>query len=53
MEGELKEVTEEQITVVTREKRRIEGRKSKEWVEEDHLIPFEDIVETKIVITFK
>lgn len=53
IEGELIAVTELDITLKTREKRRIEGRKSKEWVEEEHLIPFTEIEETKIVITFK
>jgi len=53
IEGLLKAVDEEKITVMTREKRRIEGRKSKEWVEEDHLLTFENIRETKIVISFK
>jgi ribosome maturation factor RimP len=53
IEGLLKEVDEEKVTVMTREKRRIEGRKSKEWVEEDHVFAFTDIEETKIVISFK
>jgi len=38
--------------VTTREKRRIEGRKAKEWVEEQHPFPFADVHWTKVVISF-
>ncbi|NQX90631.1 MAG: ribosome assembly cofactor RimP [Flavobacteriales bacterium] len=53
LEGELINVQENEILVKTREKRRIEGRKAKEWVEEEHSIPFENIIETKVIIAFK
>lgn len=39
--------------VKVREKRRIEGRKSKEWVEEVFRLPYEEINEAKVVISFK
>ena len=53
IEGELKAVDENLITVETRTKERIEGRKAKRWVEHQHQIPFENIKETKVVISFK
>ena len=53
VEGELVAVDEAGITVKIREKRRIEGRKAKEWVEEDQVWPFEQIQSTKVVISFK
>ena len=53
LEGLLKAVTEEQIVLETREKVRVEGRKKKEWVVTEHVIPFADIIETKVVISFK
>jgi len=36
-----------------REKRRVEGRKSKEWVEETFVLPYDQIKEAKVVISFK
>jgi len=51
-EGVLKTVTEDEIVVTTKEKKRIEGRKKKEWVEEDITIPMSEIKETKLIITF-
>ncbi len=51
-EGVLKSVTENEIVVTTKEKKRIEGRKKKEWVEKDITIPMNEIKETKIIITF-
>jgi len=53
IQGELKSVEDEVITVETRTKERIEGRKAKRWVERQHQIPFENIKETKVVISFK
>jgi len=52
IEGLLKSVTEEEIVITTREKKRIEGRKKKEWVEENHTFKMNEIKETKIIITF-
>jgi len=53
IEGELKEVNENDFLLVSRKKERIEGRKSKEWVETEHLLQYSDIIETKVLITFK
>ena len=53
LEGLMTTVNEDAIQITTREKRRIEGRKSKEWVEETHEIKIEDIREAKVVISFK
>lgn len=53
IQGELKSVDDNLITVETRTKERIEGRKAKRWVERQHQIPFENIKETKVVISFK
>lgn len=53
LKGELIGVEQTEIVVKTRSKERIEGRKAKQWVEKEHRLPFEDIVETRIVISFK
>jgi len=52
IEGVLKSANENEIVVTTKEKKRIEGRKKKEWVEEDHTFKMSEIKETKIIITF-
>lgn len=52
IEGELVSAEGERITLKTREKKRIEGRKAKEWVEELMEIPTETIKETLIKIVF-
>ena len=53
VEGKLTKATEEAITIVIREKRRIEGRKAKEWVEEEQTYPLSDLDWTKVQISFK
>jgi ribosome maturation factor RimP len=53
LEGELMAATDESITVRTTRKERIEGRKKKETIIEDHIVPMREIKETKIVISFK
>ncbi|GAB5417196.1 MAG: ribosome assembly cofactor RimP [Crocinitomicaceae bacterium] len=53
IEGELIAATQKEITVQTTRKERIEGRKKKETIIEDHVIPMDQIKETKIVISFK
>ena len=53
VEGELVRVDDEAITLKIREKRRIEGRKAKEWVEEEQVWPLNQIASTKVVISFK
>jgi ribosome maturation factor RimP len=53
VEGELIRVDEDSITLKIKEKRRIEGRKAKEWVEEDVVWPFAQIQATKVVVSFK
>jgi len=53
LEGELVEVTEEFILLTDKVKERIEGRKSKQWVEKEYKFPFSEIKETKVVISFK
>jgi len=52
IEGTLKSASEDEIVITTREKKRIEGRKKKEWIEEDHTFKMNEIKETKIIITF-
>ena len=52
-EGLLTEVNEHDIVVLTRIKERIEGRKAKKWVETKQHINFDDIKETKVIISFK
>jgi ribosome maturation factor RimP len=53
IEGELVAATENDITVRISRKERIEGRKKKETIIEDHTVPMEQIKETKIIISFK
>lgn len=53
VEGVLIAATEETVTLKTREKKRIEGRKAKEWVEEEHTFALEDLDWTKVQISFK
>jgi len=53
VEGLLEEVTEEGIRLTDKVKERIEGRKSKHWVDKEYLFSFEEIKETKVVISFK
>lgn len=50
--GTLTEANPEVIALEFKEKRRIEGRKAKEWVTEKISIPMEDIKETRIEIVF-
>ena len=53
IEGDLIAATEKEITVQTARKERIEGKKKKETIVEDHVIPMSNVKETKIVISFK
>ena len=58
LEGELVSVEEEEgelksLVLKTREKKRIEGRKAKEWVEEEHQFQAGEIEWTKVIISFK
>ncbi len=52
-EGLLEQVTETGIELSDRVKERIEGRKSKQWVDKTYSFDFENILETKVVISFK
>lgn len=52
-EGELVAVNEEDVVIMTRAKERIEGRKAKQWIETEHTLKYKDIMETKVVISFK
>lgn len=53
IEGEMIAATESEITVRTSRKERLEGRKKKETIIEDHVLTMEQIKETKIIISFK
>ena len=53
IEGLLKEVSDTGIVLETSSKQRLEGKKKKVLVVENHQIAFEDIKETKVVISFK
>lgn len=52
LEGVLTSVEDDHFVVQTREKRRIEGRKAKEWVEENHVFDFANVHWTKVMISF-
>lgn len=51
--GLMIDATPEQITLQTERKERIEGKKKKETIVEDHTFTMDQIKETKIVISFK
>lgn len=53
IEGELKAVSEKAVVVENSRKEKIEGKKKKELIVEQHVLPMEHIKETKIVISFK
>jgi ribosome maturation factor RimP len=53
VEGTLTQVNSSHISILTKEKERIEGRKAKRWVETKTDIPFADIKETRVIISFK
>ena len=52
IEGTLTKATEEGIVVERKEKRRIEGKKKKEWVTEEFEFTYDQIKETKLIISF-
>jgi len=57
-EGELISVQEDEgevlgLVLKTREKKRVEGRKAKQWVEEEHQFSIDDLEWTKVIISFK
>ena len=51
--GTMIDATPEQIVVQTTRKEKIEGKKKKEVIVEDHVLPMNKVKETKIVISFK
>lgn len=53
IEGTLSKVTDENISLSARVRELVEGTKKKAWVEKETILPFEEINETKIVISFK
>ena len=58
IEGELIKIDEEEgemsgLVLKTQEKKRIEGRKAKQWVEEEHQFDACDLEWTKVKILFK
>lgn len=53
LEGKLIDAQKHQITIETTRKERIEGKKKKETIVENHEIPMIEIKETKIIISFK
>ena len=53
IEGKMIEATPEQIVIQTSRKERIEGKKKKETIIEDHVLTMDKIKETKIIISFK
>jgi ribosome maturation factor RimP len=53
VEGTLTKVTDENICLSSRVRELVEGTKKKVWVDKENLLPFGEINETKIVISFK
>lgn len=52
IKGKLIKASEEQVLIETKEKRRIEGRKAKEWITEQTPISMDEIKETFIELVF-
>lgn len=52
LEGLLKSANEEGFVIETKEKKRIEGKKKKEWVIEEITFNYNEVKETKLVISF-
>ncbi len=53
LEGTMTGATEEAITVLTKSKEEVEGKKGKKWVERELTLSYDQIIETKITISFK
>lgn len=53
MTGELKSADEKELVLETSRNEKPEGKKKKELIVEQHLLPMDQIKETKIVISFK
>jgi ribosome maturation factor RimP len=53
IEGELKAANDQEIVVENSRMEKIEGKKKKELIVEQHVLTMEQIKETKIVISFK
>ena len=53
LEGRLIDANEEHFVIETTRKERIEGKKKKETIIEQHKLPYGEVKETKIVISFK
>ncbi len=52
VEGTLKIVNEDGIVIERKEKQRVEGKKKKEWVTEELSFDYDEIKETKLIISF-
>lgn len=52
LEGDLLEADDEKIKVKTSRKERVPGKKRKELIEEEHIIPYTEIAQAKIKIKF-
>lgn len=53
MTGELKSADEKELVLETSRNEKPEGKKKKELIVEQHMLPMDQIKETKIVISFK
>jgi ribosome maturation factor RimP len=52
-EGELVKVDDNEFMIRSRKKERIEGRKAKQWVETEQVFNYNEVKQTKVVISFK
>ncbi|MFT5820623.1 MAG: ribosome maturation factor RimP [Crocinitomix sp.] len=52
IEGLLMQADEEGVIIEVKEKKRVEGKKKKEWVIEEVKLSYSEIKETKLIITF-
>jgi ribosome maturation factor RimP len=53
IKGKLLSANDEQVELEVSEKKKVEGKKKKELVTEERVIPMDQVNETKVVISFK
>ncbi|MBD3639332.1 MAG: ribosome assembly cofactor RimP [Crocinitomicaceae bacterium] len=52
LQGVIKSANEDGFVLETKEKKRVEGKKKKEWVIEEIPLSYNEVKETKLIITF-
>ncbi len=53
LKGILKSASEKEVNIETEQREKVEGKKKKQLIIKESLIPMEEVKETKVVISFK